>query len=174
MSERSHGAMLNDLTNRIKALSTVHQLLSDSSWSPLFLRDLVLQVSSSALQVFPQDRQVLVEVISTDQVTVTPKDAHNLAIVINELATNVIKYAASDSETTHVRVDICREKDTRYIRFSFRDDGPGFPETVLRGEKRRVGMYLMENTVCHSLRGTIEFRNDQGAVVSIQFIRDEE
>ncbi len=170
--ERGHGGMLNDLTNRIKALSTVHQLLSDSRWSPLSLRDLVLQVSSSALQVFPQDRQVLVKVTSTDQVTVTPRDAHNLAIVVNELATNVIKYAAPDRDVTQVSVDISKETDSGYIRLIFRDDGPGFPDTILRGEGRRVGTYLMENTVCHSLRGKIEFYNDQGAVVSIQFIRD--
>ncbi len=172
LSKSGHGALLNDLTNRIQALSTVHQLFSDSSWAPLSLRDLVLQVSSSALQVFPQDRQVLVEVNSTDYVTVTPRDAHNLAIVINELATNVIKYAAPERNITHVKVNICKEENSRYIKFVFRDDGPGFPEVVLRGEDHRVGMYLMENTVCHSLRGKIEFCNDRGAVVSIQFIRD--
>lgn len=171
-SEHSGKAMLNDLTNRIKALSTVHELLSDSNWSPLSLQDLVLKVSRSALQVFPQDRTVLVKVISTDLVTVVPRDAHNLAIVINELATNVIKYAAPDREAIHVRVDICREKDTGFIKFIFQDDGPGFPETVLRGENHRVGMYLMENTVCHSLRGNIEFCNDGGAKVSIHFTRD--
>lgn len=167
-------AMLNDLTNRIKGLSTVHQLLSDSNWAPLSLKNLIVQVIGSALQALPHDRQVEIDVSSADQVTVTSKDAHNLAIVINELTTNVIKYATATGASTHISVSIAKKRNSEAIKLVFQDDGPGFSSSVLQSENRRVGMYLMENTVCHSLRGKIALYNENGAVVSIQFTREVE
>ncbi len=35
-------------------------------------------------------------------------------------------------------------------------------------------MYLIKNTVRHSLRGEVKFYNDNGAVVLIEFVREKE
>ncbi len=168
---RSYATIMDDLVNRIKGLLTVHQMLSASDWSSLTLSELARQVINSALQVLSPDKQVLVDVLAAVPVVVTPKTAHHLAIVINELATNVIKYVVSTKETAQITVRITPEPDGETLRIEFRDDGPGFPAEVLRSEGRNVGLYLIENTVRHSLRGEITLRNDNGAVVTIRFAK---
>ena len=167
--ERSLAAVMDDLANRIKGLSTVHQMLSDSNWSPLPLRELTRQVIDSALQGSPPGRYVLLDVFSTAPVVLGPKEAHNMAIVINELSTNVIKYATPPKETTQITVRIAPEPDGETVLFEFRDDGPGFPEAVLQSDGHNVGLYLVENTVCYTLHGEITLHNDNGAVVTIRF-----
>ncbi len=170
--QRTHAVVMADLLSRIKGLSTVHKLLSASSWSPLPLSRLAGQVIESALQALPPDKQVLVTIDVGTPVTVMPKEAHNLAIIINELTTNVIKYAAPTKEISHITVRIDLDREEERIRFEFQDDGPGFPETILRLDGRHVGMYLIENTVRHTLRGEIIFHNNDGAMVTIEFMRE--
>lgn len=162
------------LTNRVKGLQTVHQLLSDSKWSPLAVGELTRQIIDSALQGLPHERKIVTDISSPVPVEVTAKDAHNLAIIINELTTNVIKYAAPTQETTRIMVRIAMKPDGRNILFEFRDNGPGFPAAILRAKDGQVGMYLIENTVRHSLRGEIQIHNDNGAVVSIEFAKEME
>jgi two-component sensor histidine kinase len=51
----------------------------------------------------------------------------------------------------------------------YRDRGSGYPETVLAGERRSVGLELVQMIVSHSLRGSWVIRNENGAVTEIRF-----
>jgi two-component sensor histidine kinase len=121
------------------------------------------------LQALPADKRVLTEISATTPVEATPQQAHNLAIVTNELATNVVKYAARPDQTVQLSVHIALEPDEETIRLEFRDDGPGFPEEVLRSEYQSAGLYLVQNTVRRNLRGEIGLHNNDGAVITIRF-----
>jgi two-component sensor histidine kinase len=165
--QRTYQELVEDLVNRIEGLATVHRLLSASQWSPLPLKQLTEQVIQSALQTLPPDKWVNTNVLSVDLIQVTPKQANNLAMVINELATNVVKYSLLERQTVQITVRMALEDET--VLFEFRDDGPGFPEEVLRSERQNVGLYLVQNIVCGDMRGEIRLDNDEGAVVAIQF-----
>jgi len=168
---RTHTAIIDDLVTRIKGLSTVHQMLSNTDWSPLPLTRLVRQMIDSAMLALSPDRRISVDVRSSAPVLLSPKDAHNIAIVINELTLNVIKHTAPSMETVKIIVRIAPEDDRETIWFEFRDDGPGFPAEVIGSKGRNVGMYLVENTVRHSMRGEIMLHNDNGAVVTIRWVQ---
>jgi two-component sensor histidine kinase len=176
VSRRDYTTVLDDLITRIRGLSAVHQTLSDSNWAPLPLTELTQHIVASALQAVSTDRQVETTITGERALVVTPKEAHNLAIIINDLTTNVIKYATRPGETAHLNVHIGLTEAEGRVLFEFRDDGPGFPEVILQSESggRQVGLHLIENTVRHSLRGSIQLYNDHGAVVSIHFARETE
>jgi two-component sensor histidine kinase len=163
----TYQVLMEDLINRIEGLATVHRLLSASEWSPLALNDLARQVIRSTLQAVPPGKRLAADVLSIDPIQVTPKQANSLAMVINELATNVVKYALPERQTVRITVRIALENET--ILFEFRDDGPGFPEEVLGLERQNVGMYLVQNIVHRDLRGEITLHNDKGAVATIRF-----
>ena len=93
--------------------------------------------------------------------------AHNLAIVINELATNTIQHTLPGRSTARINVRVALEDDA--ILFEYRDDGPGYPEDVLQLERHAVGFDLIRNLVRQSLRGELSLHNDEGAVAVIRF-----
>ena len=157
--------VLEDLTGRLEGLATVHDLLSETEWTPLLLSDLVSQIINSALRTLPSDKSVSVRVLPS-QVRVTADQAHNLTLVINELTMNTLRHALPGRESVAIRVSITEEGGR--IRLMFCDDGPGFPVEVLQLERYNVGFELIRNLVVRSLHGRISLYNDHGAVVVME------
>jgi PAS domain S-box-containing protein len=168
VAERSpaYHALVDNLANRIKSLAYVHSLLSAIEWQPLPLSDLARQIIHMALESLPGGDTVSVSV-TPSSAQVTPDQAHNLAIIINELTTNALKHAAQ--EHGEARLTVCITSHDDLIQCEFRDDGPGYPPEVLRLEHRNVGLYLIENLVHKGLHGEIDLHNDRGAVTTIRF-----
>ncbi len=164
--QATYQAIIQDLIGRVQGLATVHNLLSASKWSPLPLDELVSRVIQASLQTMPPNKYIAVDV-PPSTIRVTPKQANNLALIINELVTNTVKYALSDQNSGEIKVRISRNGDT--INLEFRDNGPGYPEPVLRLEQHNVGLYLVKTLVRQDLQGQLELYNEQGAVARIRF-----
>jgi two-component sensor histidine kinase len=157
---------MQDLISRIHGLATVHRLLSAADWSPILLNELVTKVIHSALQAISIDKWVSVKV-SPSSIKVAPKLANSLALLVNELTTNTIKYAWPICETGHIVVCIDNEGDE--VLLEFRDDGVGFPADVLSLQCRNVGWELIQTLVGQSLQGRVTLHNDNGAVIIVRF-----
>ncbi len=155
-----------NMISRIQGLATVHQLLSVSDWTPLSLNELTVQVIASALQILPPDKQVSVSV-SPSSVRVTPAQANSLALIINELTTNTVKYAFTKHQDVRINVGITCNNNT--VAFEYKDDGPGYPANVLNTGQHNLGIYLIKTIVTNGLRGEVALRNDQGSIATIHF-----
>jgi two-component sensor histidine kinase len=130
------------------------------------LTDLDYEIIHAALRTLPYDNQVSVE-IPTSAIRVTSDQAHNLALVINELATNTAKYAVTEQDSAQIVFKA--ELDDRTIFCEFRDNGPGYPDDVLQLERHGVGFDLIQNIVKSNLRGEILLKNQAGAVALLKF-----
>ncbi len=161
--------LLSGLIARVQGLSAVHGLLSSSEWRPLPLSELAAHVIRATLRALPRGKNVSFEV-TPSPVLVAPEQAHHLALVFNELVTNVIRHALQGRDTALIAVEIETEDDMVTLRF--RDDGPGYPEGVLRLNQHGVGFDLIRNLVQRNLRGEWTLYNDGGAVVEIRFRRE--
>jgi len=177
-AEQSHAAfehkvidqtIFDELINRVQGLAIVHEMLSAAEWSPLPLQELAEQVIGSLLQTISLNIRVVVD-ISPSPVRVLAEEAHEIALIINELATNSVKYALSARQKNfHIQVTITHQENE--IRFEFRDNGPGYPPEILQRKAQHysVGFGLIEGIVQSSLRGKLSIYNDNGAVSVIQF-----
>ena len=162
----AYRSAMDGLISRVRGLSTAHDMLSASEWTPLQLSDLAAHVIRATLQMLPRDKHVFVEV-SPCPVQVTPNQAHHLALVINEMATNTVKYALQERDEARITVRITLDDDT--VCCEFRDDGPGYPKDVLCLERHNVGFDLIQNIVHDNLHGELSLHNDQGAVALLRF-----
>ncbi len=153
------------LKGRVEGLATAHQMLSKSQWQPVSLHELAVKVLEGALNVLPPDRTLRLDVTPTP-LMVSPRQASNLALIFNELATNTIKYGLTEREEGHIEVQITR--DDGWIALTYQDDGPGYAPEVLDGAAHNVGLYLMRQ-LTRSLRGELHVCNDDGAVTHVRF-----
>jgi two-component sensor histidine kinase len=162
----SYLATMDELIGRVQGLASVHSMLSESEWAPLRLSDLANEIIHAALRALPYDKRVGVDVVASP-VRVTSDQAHNLALVINELATNTVKYGLVGRDTVEITFQIAQE--ARTVRCEYQDDGPGYPQDVLDLERHNVGFDLIQNIVCGNLKGTWSRHNNNGAVTVVQF-----
>lgn len=160
--------IMTDLIKRIEGISTVHQMLSDSEWMPLSLEKLTIKLLNSTFQLLPSGQSISLRVNCPDEVYIVPKQANSLAILLNELTTNTVKYALPSR--SHVTVQINIERlSSELVRLHYQDNGPGFPPEVLQKRDFSVGLYLLHNIVASDLRGDVTLENDDGAKITINF-----
>ena len=115
--------------------------------------------------MLPQE-MVAVEVTPA-AVLVSPRQANSLALIVNELVTNSVKYALPGQSRPALSIAIALADDT--VSLEFRDNGAGYPEDVLALVRHGVGLYLIRRLTEADLRGSMTLRNDGGAVTVIEF-----
>ncbi|OPZ03736.1 MAG: Histidine kinase-, DNA gyrase B-, and HSP90-like ATPase [candidate division BRC1 bacterium ADurb.BinA364] len=102
-------------------------------------------------------------------IRVSPAQAHSLALIINELAANVHKHVLA--QRASVCIDVSFSLDGDSILMVFRDDGPGFPASIVSRDVNGggTGFEIIGNLARRSLKGTIRLSNEPGATVRLRF-----
>jgi PAS domain S-box-containing protein len=159
-----------NLRRRLEGLLEVHQMLSASQWAPVPVDHLARRIIESALSAVPTGCQVTLA-LAPSAGLVSPRQASNLALVLNELATNTIKYALAGRTTA--RITLATTSTDATLRLDYRDDGPGYPPAVLRQEGLSTGLELVRDITTQTLRGRFTLANDAGAVTVLEIMAEE-
>jgi len=157
--------LFNQLRDRVNTLSIVHELLRDSAWKPLYLHDLGLRIVYATLQMTAAAHQMHVLIPDTP-IQIPPQHADKIALILHELALNTVKYALSAAQQGNIVVHFAQEAD--YVQIEFRDNGPGYPDAVLRGEAYQPGLALVQHLIQDEFSGTFTLYNDNGAVAMLR------
>jgi two-component sensor histidine kinase len=97
---------------------------------------------------------------------VSSKLAFSLGIIINELLTNVFKYAFPDHAGGVVSLSIGTEGGT--VSLIIQDNGVGFDEGTLKNESTGFGFTIVQMLVEQS-SGTFIRSNDNGTKIVVRF-----
>ncbi len=161
---------LEHLNQRVRGLIEVHQMLSETQWRPMRLSELAERIISAVADSLGPSKQIAVAV-TPSPVLVSPRQANSLALALNELATNTLKYGAAGRMMTRVTVRL--DPEDEFIRLEYRDDGPGFPADILNRQRQGVGLVLLQQLTTGAFRGSLTLANDHGAVAVLR-IKSEE
>ena len=161
--------MLNESISRILSISATHQLLSQSGEACVSLMEVLENVRRNAVQPFLKSDLKLNLEITGEDMTVDSEIATSVALSVNELLQNCMKYAFRDRKQGNVSVRI--EKGKVYSRLTVTDDGVGFePENVRTGS---LGLNIVRTMVQGKLHGSLKIRSDEkGTEVSFDFINE--
>jgi PAS domain S-box-containing protein len=152
---KRHASSIDDFyaafSDRLRALSNTHNLLTGGLWESASLHDLI----SSELQPYAGGDAARVR-ISGAPVGLKPYHAINLGMVFHELATNAVKYGALSARAgrTAVTWSVDGADGGRELTVHWQEtDGPPVQEPDRKG----FGSRLIEETV-QALGGTVEIR----------------
>jgi PAS domain S-box-containing protein len=164
-AESSSWEALHNLSERVRSLATAHSLLSESGWRPLPVRELVRAVVLALAPALPEAHRFDLE-ITGPSLRISPEQAHHLALVISELTTNAMKHGRGPDG---VRICVEIGLSNGEVTLVYSNAGPGYAESVLAGERRSLGLDLVDKLTRHSLRGAWTLRNEDGPVAEIRF-----
>ena len=150
-----------DLQGRIAAMTAVHEhMYRLDQYSEIEAHELIpsiiapLQSSFGAHHDFVTD----IEPIAIDRDFATP-----LALLVNEVVTNALKYAYPDGNTGTIRISL-HKRGARMAHLVIADDGVGFdPDEVVSGMGNRLikGMIAqLDGTSSYSREGGTTFTAD--------------
>jgi two-component sensor histidine kinase len=84
----------------------------------------------------------------------------SLALIINELASNSLKYAFPDNRKGELYISLKQESESKFI-LVLKDDGVGFSKEINFNNSATLGLRLVKILV-EQLGGTIIVNNSKG------------
>jgi two-component sensor histidine kinase len=154
--------LLSEAAQRVGAMATAQQVLYDSSSAVSFeIEDFMQALVNTAHAMYPHEARVTRDTA----LGVLPNDsAMPVALILNELMTNAIKYGRKDGQP--VDIHIALEWDNGNWLLSLNDNGPGFDpgKTTRRGS----GLGLVRGLAAQ-LGGSFHVERDNGARCIVEF-----
>jgi PAS domain S-box-containing protein len=153
----AYAEFLDTFMGRLRAMARMHSVLAGSRWQGADLRTLVTQT----LEAFGSGSAGRVEV-QGQETLLAPRAAQAIAMALNELATNAVKYGALSGPSGFVKVSWSAqplENGRRRLRLTWSESG-GPP--VSPPQRRGFGSELIEGAIAYELRGKahLEFHPD--------------
>jgi PAS domain S-box-containing protein len=154
--------VLSDASARIAAMAAAQQVLYGTTDATHFnAQQFVNSICHTARQLFPRDVNIVCE---AEDFELSNDTAMPLALILNELLTNAIKYGANGRSDATVRVGLVRDQGASILYVE--DDGPGFDIQAVR--QRSSGLQLIQG-LARQLRGKFEVSRQPKTRCSVWF-----
>jgi two-component sensor histidine kinase len=134
------------IESRLAALGRVHDLLLETSWAETTLSAVV----KTAIEPF-QTKAVEQFLVHTDNLKLAPNAVLPIAMVLNELCTNAVKYGALSNPNGRVEISGSIDNAARKLCLSWTEkNGPRVQEP----KRRSFGSKLVEQAFAGQLKGS--------------------
>ncbi len=163
---------LSSLKRRIEVIASVHEKLhlqNDIEQIEVkgYFQDLLESVFS-----FSSDQEINI-VNKCEEFSIHTKIAIPLGLIVNEIATNAIKYGFSRNAGAQFTVKLTKnDENTRYL-LTLSNTGNPFPEDFKIEESKTLGLQLIY-TLVSQLKGTVELQKKPYPLFTIRFPIEEE
>ncbi len=160
-------AELTHIMRQIDAISIVHQQLYrrdnlEQIEFRKYIQDLLDKVFSSLT-----DKKVIFE-NNIENTIFSPSIAIPLGLIINEAATNALKYGITADENLIFSVELKDDKDLQQYVLKLANNGPPFPEDVDIHNPETLGLRLIFD-LADQLNGTVEITRSPSPEFTISF-----
>lgn len=165
VSDKKTLGLLRDISNRIKAMSFIHELLYQArDFSKINFSEYISNITSNLIYSYTHKEIELK--LDVGNVFLDLDRAIPCGLIINEIVTNALKYAFIDQEDGEISISLKQTDDS--ILLIIADNGKGLPATVDYKNTESLGMQLVI-TLVQQLRGEISLDNSKGAKYTIVF-----
>ena len=153
--------VLQDVSNRITAMAAAQRVLYGASKENRFsAAEFLDAVCHAAQQSFPSNVKIVCETVAAE---LDNDHAMPLALILNELLTNAVKYGSNGGAETHIRVGL---KGADALELYVEDDGPGFDLESVRNQSS--GLKLVQ-LLARQLRGQLEVSMKPASRCTVRF-----
>ena len=147
------------IEHRLLALGRVHDLLLQTNWTSARLATIVKAATD------PFDRESGGRfTVQSSNIDVSPGAVLPLAMVLNELCTNAVKYGALSNATGRVEITATVDEPQKMFRLRWVESGG---PKVTMPTHRSFGTRLIEHSFVRQLNGEAELKFEPSGVVCV-------
>lgn len=154
--------------DRIRSMSLVHKKLYQSkSLDSISMDEYFSELAQELCHSYSSNSDDVKLTVECDPIQITLENAIPIGLIVNELLTNVFKYAFPDQSKGEISLSV-KDLGNHEVKIVVADDGPGFPPGFDPVEGDSLGFKLIQSIAVDQLSGTLEFPDtDKGLAVSI-------
>jgi PAS domain S-box-containing protein len=157
---------LEDVESRVQSMMILYdKLYQSSSFTDVKIRDYLPSLMNQIIGNFPNYEFIKIESY-IDDVVLSTKILEPLGIIINELLTNIMKYAFVGRHEGNIKLTASLKAGK--VEVMIQDDGNGLPESVDFRHPDSFGLMLVK-TLTEQLNGTIKIERGNGTKIMIEF-----
>ena len=158
-----------DLKGKIKALSSLYEKLHQTNdVSQIDLQQYVEELLKSLFATF-SDLPVKI-IVKMNHISTDPDTAITLGLIINEIATNAVKYGFIPEQHGWFEVTLQTENQGTLFILRISNSGNPLPRSLDFSSTKTLGFRLVQ-TLVHQLNGNIEITREPQPVYTIRFPR---
>lgn len=160
---------LQESRNRVESMGMIHQkLYTKDNLTSINMKEYVQELCDHLSESFNSDERRINILTNVDVDDADVETAIPLGLIINELITNSMKYAFSESQEGEISVELS-EYDGKHLHLQVADNGQGGSSNATDGSTH-FGSRLIE-ILSKKLKGTINVNHDNGYETKIIFKR---
>ncbi len=170
--EEGRNSDLDEIRYQIEAIRYVHEFLQKSEeYREIDMRGYLKELLSTIFAYFTEKK---IEVHNeASQISLDTQTAIYVGIIINEVATNAIKYGFNSEEKPSFTVKFVESEDQRSYILTISNSGNPFPEEVDVSKSDSLGLSLIAS-LTEELKGEVELRRSPTPVFTIRFPKEED
>ncbi len=159
-------AALNEAAARVQCMGVLYEkLLVTGEYGEVSMKNYAEGLIGALLKVFPEGSKTAVDLRIADFAIETRK-AVSVGIILNELVTNVFKYAFPGREEGVLAIAI--ERAGNIATLTVRDNGSGFDKSTLPVDSTGFGLTLVK-MLTEQLKGSFSMENEHGTKSVVTF-----
>ena len=165
--------ILFDAQNRIKSMAIIHEMLYlKNNFSSINFKDYINDLIQGLKNSYTSENNIVID-LDIDEINLDMDNSVTCGLILNELFTNSLKYAFTDSGDKTKVIRIILKKTGDQYQLIYRDNGRGLPENINLENINSVGLYIIDLLVTGRLQGTLELKQSDGLEYRIKFTLDD-
>ncbi len=155
-TEIGNGVDLSDIHHQIDAIRLVHEkLYNTEKITDLSLKEYIQELLNTIFSSFTNQYVTIENKI--EDIDIEIKQAISMGLIINEIATNTVKYGFDEKQKIKFITEMKRDQSKSQYILILANTGKPFPEDIDLDNPRTLGLRLISSLV-RQLDGTIELR----------------
>ncbi len=160
-------ADLSELLHQIDAVRILHENLYESEDTDhINMRAYIHDLLTLIFSTFSREHVIVKK--SVDELRLPAKRAVPVGLIINEIATNAIKYGFTDDKDSEFAVELKKNPADDQCVLTVSNSGKPFPKEIELDNPKTLGLQLVSALV-QQLQGTIELQRAPYPVFTVRF-----
>ena len=159
--------ILQDTMGRIKCMRVLYDnLLLSGDFRNISLKKYITNIMDSIVEIFPDRGNISINE-EIEEISIDEKQLFPLGVIIEELITNIMKYAFTEENTGNI-INISLNRAGRGAVLKICDNGAGLPEGFDLEKSRGFGLMIVK-MLSRQLDGAFTIETGKGTTCTIYF-----
>ncbi len=159
---------LGDTQQRIRSLVLIHEKLHQSRGiSHIDMRDYIQSLADSLAHIYGVASGTITVSVKADNVHLHLDTAIPCGLILNELISNIYKYAFPDQRRGHITIGLAADGAGRLL-LTVQDDGVGLPAGFDVHQAQSLGL-LIVRSLAEQLGGSLVHEPGAGTKLTVNF-----